>query len=127
MMRALLDTHIFLWAVAGDRALKPAARRLIESADEVYVSAVSIWEVAVRSRLGKIAVSCDALVAAIEESGFIELPVTSAHAARVANLELHHHDPFDRLLIAQALTEPLRLVTSDAALVPYSAELVSLV
>lgn len=126
-MRSLLDTHVFLWAVAGDRALKPAARRLIESADEVYVSAVSIWEVAIKSRLGKITVSCDALLAAIEASGFIELPVTSAHAARVASLELHHHDPFDRLLIAQALTEPLRLLTADAALVPYSAELVTLV
>jgi PIN domain nuclease of toxin-antitoxin system len=119
-MRLLLDTHIFLWAVAGSPQLKPAARRLIESADEVYVSAASIWEVAIKARLGKIEVDPKDLAEAIAASGFVELPVTAAHAAGVAHLDLHHNDPFDRLLVAQALAEPLRLLTVDAVLAKYS-------
>ena len=119
-MRLLLDTHVFLWAVAGSALLKPAARRTIESADEVYVSAASIWEVAIKSRLGKIAADVDELAAAIGASGFLELPVKATHAAGVARLALHHNDPFDRLLIAQALAEPLKLLTADAVLAQYS-------
>jgi PIN domain nuclease of toxin-antitoxin system len=119
-MRLLLDTHIFLWAVAGSASLKPAARRLIESADQVFISAASIWEIAIKARLGKIDAEPGALVAAIEESGFVELPVTAAHAAGINALPTHHHDPFDRLLLAQALTEPLRLLTADAELARYS-------
>lgn len=125
-MRLLLDTQIFLWAVAGSRLLKPAARRLIESADEVHVSAASIWEIAIKARLGKIEADPQELAAAIDASGFVQLPVSVMHAAGVAGLPLHHNDPFDRLLIAQALAEPLRFLTADAALAPYS-ELVMLV
>ena len=99
-MRLLLDTHVFLWAVAGSPALKPAVRRFIESADEVFVSAASIWEVAIKARLGKIKADPETLVAAVQASGFVELPVTAMHAAGVAQLEPHHRDPFDRLLIA---------------------------
>jgi PIN domain nuclease of toxin-antitoxin system len=119
-MRLLLDTHVFLWAVAGDRALKPATRRLISSAEQVFVSSASIWEVAIKARLGKIEADPDELVAAIADSGFTELPVRAMHAAGVARLALHHHDPFDRLLIAQAVAEPLRLLTADVALARYS-------
>ncbi|HXD42308.1 MAG TPA: type II toxin-antitoxin system VapC family toxin [Ramlibacter sp.] len=119
-MRLLLDTHIFLWAVAGSRLLKPAARRIIESADEVYVSAASIWEVAIKAGLGKIRADPRELTAAIEASGFVELPVSALHAAGVAQLAPHHNDPFDRLLIAQALVEPLKLVTVDEVLAQYS-------
>jgi PIN domain nuclease of toxin-antitoxin system len=119
-MRLLLDTHIFLWAVAGSALLKAPARTLIEAADEVYVSAASIWEVAIKASLGKIAADPHELVAAIEQSGFKELPIKAAHAAGVAKLDAHHNDPFDRLLIAQALAEPLRLVTADALLMKYS-------
>lgn len=118
-MRVLLDTHIFLWAVAGSRLLKPAARRILESADQVFVSAASIWEVAIKARLGKIEADPHELVDAIAASGFFELPVRPAHAAGVAKLALHHNDPFDRLLIAQALAEPLRLLTADTALTQY--------
>lgn len=125
-MRLLLDTHIFLWAVAGSRLLKPAARRLIESADEVHVSAASIWEIAIKARLGKINADLDELAAAIDTSGFMPLAVSATHAAGVARLPLHHNDPFDRLLIAQALAEPLKFLTADAALARYS-ELVMLV
>ena len=119
-MRLLLDTHIFLWAVAGDPLLKPAARRLIESAEAVFVSAASIWEIAIKARPGKIEVDVDELALAIAQSGFVELPVRATHAAGEARLALHHNDPFDRLLVAQAIAEPLRLLTADARLAQYS-------
>ncbi len=118
-MRLLLDTHVFLWAVMGHPLLKAAARKTIASADRVYVSSASIWEVAIKARLGKIEADADSLLAAIEASGFVELPVTGSHAALVARLPLHHADPFDRILVAQSITEPLRLVTADSALAPY--------
>lgn len=119
-MRLLLDTHVFLWVVASSARLKPAARRLIQNAEAVHVSAASIWEIAIKIRLGKLHADADALAAAIERSGFIELPVRAAHAAAVAGLAPHHNDPFDRLLVAQALAEPLRLLTADAVLAKYS-------
>ena len=125
-MRLLLDTHIFLWAVSGSGQLKPHVRRLISSADDVFISSASIWEIAIKARLGKVTADPDELVLAIDRSGFQELPVRAAHAAMVGRLDMHHNDPFDRLLVAQAISEPLRLLTADAALKPYS-ELVLLI
>ena len=125
-MRLLLDTHVFLWAVAGSRQLKSATRTMMQAADEVMVSSASIWEIAIKVRLGKLAADPVALVAAIVDSGFKELPVRALHAAQVAALPLHHTDPFDRLLIAQAMVEPLRFLTADDVLAKYS-ELVVLV
>ena len=119
MMRLLLDTHVFLWAVSANRHLTPAARHYLSLADAVYVSAASIWEIAIKSRLGKIDADAAVLVDAIEESGLQELPVSARHAAAVATLPLHHTDPFDRLLLAQAFMEPLRLVTADKTLAAY--------
>jgi PIN domain nuclease of toxin-antitoxin system len=119
-MRLLLDTHVFLWSVAGSRHLKPAARRAIEAAEQVYVSAASIWEIAIKARLGKVKADPEQLAATIEASGFLELPVRAAHAAGVARLALHHNDPFDRILVAQALAEPLKLLTADTLLAKYS-------
>jgi PIN domain nuclease of toxin-antitoxin system len=119
-MRLLLDTHIFLWAVAGNSLLKAPARRIMEGADRVYVSAASIWEIAIKTRLGRIDAEVDELVRAIDASGFVELPVRAVHAAGVAKLPLHHTDPFDRLLLAQAIAEPLKLLTVDAMLARYS-------
>lgn len=119
-MRLLLDTHVFLWSVAASPQLKPAVRRVIEEADEVFVSAASIWEIAIKAALGKLQADASELAEAIAPSGFIELPVRAAHAAAVMRLPLHHNDPFDRLLIAQAMTEPLRLLTVDAVLSRYS-------
>jgi PIN domain nuclease of toxin-antitoxin system len=118
-VKLLLDTHVFLWTVTGHASLKPPARRIISEADAVYVSAASIWEIAIKSRLGKIEGDPETLVSAIEGSGLIELPVTPRHAAAVAKLPLHHTDPFDRLLIAQALAESLELLTGDRALAAY--------
>lgn len=120
-MRLLLDTHIFLWAVADSRKLKAAARKKILAAEQVYVSSASIWEIAIKARLGKLEGNPDELAEAIVASGFVELPVTARHAAGVARLPFHHHDPFDRLLVAQAFAEPLLLLTADAALAPYGA------
>jgi PIN domain nuclease of toxin-antitoxin system len=118
-MRLLLDTHIFLWSVTASRQLKAEMRAYLAAADAVYVSAASIWEIAIKSRLGKIDGDPVALAAAIQGSGFQELPVSAIHAAAVAKLPMHHTDPFDRLLLAQAFTEPLRLVTADRALAAY--------
>ncbi|MGE4243287.1 type II toxin-antitoxin system VapC family toxin [Ramlibacter sp.] len=119
-MRVLLDTHIFLWAVAGSRKLPVAARRLMDSADEVHVSAASIWEIAIKANLGKLKVDPLQLAESIEASGFLELPITAVHAAAVSRLGQLHGDPFDRLLIAQATMEPLRLITADEQLPQYS-------
>ena len=118
-MKLLLDTHIFLWAVAGDRRLKASARARLAAAESVYVSAASIWEIAIKARLGKIEGDAESLAAAIETSGFVELPITARHAAAVSALPLHHTDPFDRLLLAQAFSEPLHLLTADQALAAY--------
>lgn len=125
-MRLLLDTHVFLWAVGDSPKLAPAARAVIEGADEVYVSAASIWEAAIKTGLGKLQGDVGQLAAAVDASGFLELYVTAEHAAFVAQLPHHHRDPFDRLLIAQAMTEPLVFLTADESLVQYS-DLVRLV
>jgi PIN domain nuclease of toxin-antitoxin system len=118
-MRLLLDTHVFLWAVTANRRLKPGTREYLARADAVYVSAASIWEIAIKARLGKIEADATFLADAIDGSGFRELPVSAHHAAAVAKLPLHHTDPFDRLLLAQAFLEPLRFVTADGALAAY--------
>jgi len=118
-MRLLLDTHVFLWVVMASERLTPAVRTRLRRAEAVYVSAASLWEIAIKSRLGKINGDAEALAAAIETSGFRELAVSARHAAAVAKLPLHHSDPFDRLLIAQAFTEPLHLLTADRALAAY--------
>jgi len=119
-MRLLLDTHVFLWSVMDDRKLTKAARKLILEADEVYVSSASVWAASIKVGLGKLEADVDMLVTEIEASGFIELPVRAVHAALVRNLPDIHRDPFDRLLVAQATSEPLRLVTSDGHLAKYT-------
>ncbi|PRY09233.1 type II toxin-antitoxin system VapC family toxin [Paraburkholderia sp. BL25I1N1] len=119
-MRVLLDTHIYLWAVTDDPKLSAAARKIILDADEVFVSAASIWEASIKVGLGKLDADIDQLVAEIEASGFSELPVKAAHAAMVRNLPDIHRDPFDRILVAQAMAEPLRLISADGHLSKYS-------
>ncbi len=119
-MRLLLDTHVFLWAVTDDRKLTKVARKLILDADDVFVSSASIWEASIKAGLGKLDVDVDLLVSEIEASGFSELPVRAVHAAMVRSLPDIHRDPFDRLLVAQALAEPLRLMTSDDHLSKYT-------
>lgn len=120
-MRLLLDTHVFLWWLADSRKLPRVARQAIEApANEILVSAVSIWEIAIKSGLGKLEMtSPERLAKLIEEAELRELVVTSRHAAQVRRLPLHHRDPFDRLLVAQAQVEEATLVTTDLALHPY--------
>jgi PIN domain nuclease of toxin-antitoxin system len=125
-VRYLLDTQVYLWFLADSSRLSRKARTLIAGAERVFVSAASVWEAAIKQAIGKLAAAPDDLVAGIEGSGFIELPVTAAHGARVAGLPELHRDPFDRLLVAQAMHEPLHLLTADTALQRYS-ELVLLV
>lgn len=119
-MRLLLDTQIFLWGLANSPRLHTDVRTSIETAEEVYVSAVSIWEACIKIGVGKLDASPEALVRSIAASGFIELPILATHAARVADLPPLHRDPFDRLLIAQALEVSLQLLTADAQLAAYS-------
>ncbi|MDR5826061.1 type II toxin-antitoxin system VapC family toxin [Caballeronia sp. LZ043] len=119
-MRLLIDTHVFLWAMSGDKRLTKRAETTLLSADAVFVSAASIWEVSIKSGLGKLDVDVNELVARIEDAGFAHLPVTAAHAAAVRDLPDIHRDPFDRLLIAQAITEPLRLLTDDDHVAKYT-------
>ncbi|MDF3839008.1 type II toxin-antitoxin system VapC family toxin [Cupriavidus basilensis] len=119
-MRLLLDTHIYLWVVTDDRRLSKAARKLIADADDVFVSSASIWEASIKAGLGKLDADVNQLVSAIETSGFSELPVRAVHGAAVRDLPDIHRDPFDRLLIAQAICEPLRLVTADGHLAGYT-------
>jgi PIN domain nuclease of toxin-antitoxin system len=119
-MRLLIDTQIFIWAVMESENLSAQARRIMLDAAEVFVSAASIWEIAIKARLGKLEGNPDEFVAAIGQSGFRELVISARHAAKVHELPHHHRDPFDRLLIAQALSEPLRLLTVDRMLGQYS-------
>ena len=128
-MVLLLDTHVLLWALNTPKRLSKAIIDQIEAPEtEVYFSAASIWEIAIKSSFGKInfRFSPEEIAQGARETGFIELPVSCAHAAKVASLFPHHRDPFDRLLIAQALLMPAQLITADSALVPYS-DLVRLV
>lgn len=114
-MRVLLDTHVYLWALQ-DHPRMPAAfvEALRDTRNTVFVSAVCVWEAAVKHVAGRLDLSEDVdLVAAIARSGFQELPITAAHAARAATLPAIHADPFDRLLVAQAMEDDLRLATVD--------------
>jgi PIN domain nuclease of toxin-antitoxin system len=128
-MRLLLDTHLLLWALAEPDRLDPATRSALEDPEnEVLFSAASIWEIAIKAGLGRadFAFSPQGILRAALDTGFVELPVRGSVAALVSELPPHHRDPFDRLLVAQAMAEPVRLFTADPLLPPYS-ELVTLV
>lgn len=119
-MRLLLDTHIVLWVMQGASQLGPQARRLIDGADQVYVSSVSLWEASIKAGLGKLKVDLDLLDRRLRDTAMLQLPMTWDHAATLRRLPRLHGDPFDRMLVAQAMSEPLQLLTHDAALARYS-------
>jgi PIN domain nuclease of toxin-antitoxin system len=119
-MRLLVDTQIVYWAYYEPERLPSAAARHLHGADAVYVSAASIWEIAIKVKLGKLKADPQRLVQRIESAGMRELPVYSRHTVLVADLPILHTDPFDRLLIAQAMSEPLHLLTSDSRMRQYS-------
>ena len=115
MSRILLDTYLLLWAFAAPERLPIRARKRID-VSEVFVSVASIWEVSIKASLGKIHADASLLLAEIEPAGFTLLPISGDHAVAVGLLPSIHRDPFDRMLVAQARTEPLILLTNDAAL-----------
>jgi PIN domain nuclease of toxin-antitoxin system len=119
-VRVLLDTHLLLWALSKPSKLSAATRKRIIAA-EVYVSAASIWEISIKSGAGKLSADPDRVLAAIEPAGFILLPISGEHAAKVAQLPLLHKDPFDRMLVAQASVEPMLLLTNDEVLRGYGS------
>ncbi len=125
-MQLLLDTHVALWAIADDLRLSVKARELISTPNnEVFVSAVSVWEIAIKHALGRgdMPVSAAQAMAFFQQAGFVLLSVCAAHAAAAESLPALHADPFDRLLIAQAFEEPLRLLTHDAMVAKYSDQI----
>jgi len=119
-MRLLLDTHILLWVMLDDTQLSARARSLLSDADSLHVSTVSLWELAIKRSLGKLKLDVDALDAHLSGNAIEPLAISWAHARRLRMLPVLHGDPFDRMLVAQALSEPLHLLTHDAALAPYS-------
>jgi PIN domain nuclease of toxin-antitoxin system len=120
-MRLLLDTQVYLWWLTDSRKLAKSARDHIEAADEVYVSAASIVECAAKVAAGLLEADLEDVAAGIRDSGFLELPVRVRAAAAAGRLKRQPDvDFFDRLLVAQAMAEPLRLLTSNAALRAYS-------
>ena len=122
-MNLLLDTHVALWAIADSPKLPQRARDLIQAPKTtVWVSSASIWEIAIKCGLGRgdMPVSGEDAVRYFQESGYRFLPIDVEHALAVESLPAHHQDPFDRILVAQALVEPMRLMTHDPLVARYS-------
>jgi PIN domain nuclease of toxin-antitoxin system len=115
----LLDTHTFLWFVWGDPRISLTARRLIEDVKNVkFISLVTPWEIAIKSAIGKfkLGIPVEAFIQReITQGGILLLPIKLSHVTRVATLPLHHRDPFDRLLIAQAIVENVPILSADPA------------
>lgn len=123
-MRLLLDTHTALWWLDGDERVGEQARgALVDPANEILLSAAVVWEVAIKRSLGKLRAPAG-FAAAIHGAGAVPLPVTAAHAEAVEQLPWHHRDPFDRLLVAQALAEDAALVSRDEQFGAYGLRLV---
>ena len=117
-MKLLLDTHVFLWWRLDSRRLNRAARETIATAEIVWVSAASAWEIAIKRTLGRLELD-EPFASMVDDSDFSALDVTFAHAERAGILPPHHADPFDRMLVAQALVEGATLITHDRQLQPY--------
>jgi PIN domain nuclease of toxin-antitoxin system len=121
-MKYLLDTHIILWALAEPHRLPMKAKKIIEHQEtELFFSAASLWEIAIKSGLDRADFSIDATLIrrALLDNGYIELPITSEHTVFILNLPPIHKDPFDRILISQAITEGIMLLTVDPVMRQY--------
>lgn len=123
-MRLLVDSHVALWWLGDNTEMGPECRSKLEQASEVFFSAVTPWELGIKVALGRLSLPGDVTIA-LEASGFQALPITTAHAKRAPTLPMHHRDPFDRMLVAQAQLEVLALVTADQVLSRYDVELVA--
>jgi PIN domain nuclease of toxin-antitoxin system len=122
-MKLLLDTHVVLWWREASDRIRDDVRRSIATADMVFVSAASAWEIAIKVALSKLRIP-GPLEDAVAQSGFEALPITFAHAEAVTGLAAHHADPFDRMLIAQAVVEGLTIVTHDRRFAPYGVSVI---
>jgi PIN domain nuclease of toxin-antitoxin system len=125
-MRVLLDTHILLWCLEESDKLPDKARDLLLSADIVFASTVNLWEIMIKQSIGRLELKIDMhdIIQVIEQSGFSILPIKPNHAVKLVDLEEFHRDPFDRMLIAQSLVEPLHLLTCDTIVAKYKGNIV---
>lgn len=122
-MRLLLDTHFAFWWQTGDARVTPQVRSLVQAADEVFVSSVSLWELTIKAGLGRVRLELPVFAHQVDAMGFSWLPIRNEHILALADLPHHddHRDPFDRLLVAQSRSEPLILLTVDSKLARYGA------
>lgn len=125
-MRLLLDTNVLLWTLAGSPKIQPVSQLILAPESEVFVSTASLWEIAIKTAIGKLTADLTEIRQAVAASGFIELSIRGEHVETIATLPMHHKDPFDRMIVAQAITEPMRLLSGDRQLAVYT-ELVHLV
>ena len=128
-MKVLLDTHAFLWWIGDDPSLSTKARQVIADAEnEVYLSAVSIWEMAIKARAGKLNILSGDIEQFINqhirENKFQPLPITLHHSARVHALSNHHRDPFDQMLVAQSQVEKFPIISADKMIHSYAVDII---
>ena len=119
----LLDTHTLLWFWEDDKKLSRAARDILTSYIKAYVSMVSLWEIAIKAKLGRLQPLQESFVDLLKKQEFSLLPIEFAHVMKLQSLPLHHCDPFDRMLIAQAKCEKLAIMTTDVQFKPYDVKL----
>ena len=122
-MRLLLDTHVAIWWLSGDRRLSPTTRRAIEDASNAYLSAVSLWEIFIKQDTGRL--ELPAGFVAVLRDDFVELQLTFDHAVEGRSLPLLHRDPIDRMLVAQARAEGLTIVSADRKLAEYGVSVLA--
>lgn len=126
-MKLLIDTHILLWWLTDDEKLSENARQLIITPDnDIYISLASLWEIQIKAMAGKLKADLKAIIQQLPENNFQQLPIHANHLLALGKLPRHHQDPFDRILIAQAIHEPMHLLSHDKNLSGYS-ELVVMV
>ena len=125
-MKLLFDTHALLWLIDGDDRLSDTARQVyLDRANDLYVSAASMWEIGIKIGIGKLTLAegwSTAIAREMEANAIRSLPIELAHCARLSSLPFHHRDPFDRMLVAQALIEGMALLTADHALTAYEVD-----
>lgn len=123
-MSLLLDTHVALWGLTGDRTLTEEFLNRLRHDPDIYLSPVTIWEITIKQALGKLAGPAD-LAERVRDMGFRELPIASAHALLAGRLPPHHRDPFDRMLVAQATIGGLTLATRDPEVLKYEVDTIA--
>jgi len=126
-MKALLDTHTFLWAITGDKRLSRRAQELFCGPSDLWLSVASIWEILIKVQIGKLDLPLPAgpyLVKKLAQNRIETLPLSLDHVLKIERLPMHHRDPFDRVIIAQSLEENLSLITSDPIFEKYPVKLI---